>query len=44
VRIQQFKENVASVRGYYKDVLHTVNGNQKKEAVFEAVVRALQGR
>jgi len=44
VRLGEYHKNVNAVKGFFKPVLHVINGNQSKDAVSAAIVSALESR
>lgn len=42
VRLEQFHANVDAVKGYYEDIMVTINGNQKPDVVSKAVGDAIK--
>jgi len=42
VRLGEYHKNVKAVKGYFKKVLHTINGNQAPATVSASIVSALE--
>jgi len=42
VRLGEYHKNVNAVKGFFKTVLHSINGNQSPEKVSDAIVSALE--
>jgi adenylate kinase len=42
VRLEQFHANVDAVKGYYEDIMVTINGNQQKDIVSSEVIGAIK--